>query len=375
MVSVADTGSGIPPAILDKVFNPFFTTKEVGKGSGLGLSLVLGVAQKLGGGVRIETTPGPGTTVKVYLPRASAAAGQRDREPRPAPPPPVTGIGRAATAAFCWSMTIPMSARSPPRCSPKPAIEVVEADSGGAALALLDDPDLGVALLIADIVMPGMNGVELAHAVRRRRPEMPVLFVTGYGGTALPANQPTPGELLRKPFRAAELRAKVPGCCGSRQHRPARPSGLRGLAAPESRRAGVQARKRRNAASTISVGDDVAAGEFAVIDVVAERTQPHRDAPAAALDRQHRILPAVADEDRRRVLGSRRQRETGRERDDVAEQTAIDQPERQRIGRAVGKTGDRDMRRGRSCRFGTPRRARGRGMRHPRRNPGGSRPR
>ena len=60
MVSVADTGSGIPPAILDKVFNPFFTTKEVGKGSGLGLSQVLGVAQQLGGGVRIETAPGDG---------------------------------------------------------------------------------------------------------------------------------------------------------------------------------------------------------------------------------------------------------------------------------------------------------------------------
>jgi len=86
---------------------------------------------------------------------------------------------------------------------------VVEAGSGGAALDLLEDPGLGIALMIADIVMPGMNGVELAHAVRRRRPEMPVLFVTGYGGTALPANQPPPGELLRKPFRAAELTAKV----------------------------------------------------------------------------------------------------------------------------------------------------------------------
>ena len=87
--------------------------------------------------------------------------------------------------------------------------DVVEAGSGGAALDLLEDPDLGVELMIADIVMPGMNGVELAHAARRRRPELPVLFVTGFGGTALPANQPPPGELLRKPFRAAELAAKV----------------------------------------------------------------------------------------------------------------------------------------------------------------------
>ena len=99
MVSVADTGCGIPPAILDKVFNPFFTTKEVGKGSGLGLSLVLGVAQQLGGGVRHRNAPGAGTTVKVYLPRADVgesasparaaqqgapvAAGARARRRRP----------------------------------------------------------------------------------------------------------------------------------------------------------------------------------------------------------------------------------------------------------------------------------------------------
>ena len=70
-------------------------------------------------------------------------------------------------------------------------------------------PISGIELMIADIAMPGMNGIELAHAARRRRPDLPVLFVTGFGGAALPANQPPPGELLRKPFRAAELVAIV----------------------------------------------------------------------------------------------------------------------------------------------------------------------
>ena len=79
MVSVADTGTGIPPAILDKVFDPFFTTKEVGKGSGLGLSQVLGVAQQLGGGVRIDTRPNRGTTVSVFLPRVRIRAAARQR--------------------------------------------------------------------------------------------------------------------------------------------------------------------------------------------------------------------------------------------------------------------------------------------------------
>jgi DNA-binding response OmpR family regulator len=96
---------------------------------------------------------------------------------------------------------------------------VVEAGSGGAALDLLEDPDLGVELMIADIVMPGMNGVELALAARRRRPEMPVLFVTGFGGAALPANRPPPGELLRKPFRAADLTTKVSAMLGRAQQR------------------------------------------------------------------------------------------------------------------------------------------------------------
>ena len=101
--------------------------------------------------------------------------------------------------------------------------DVVEAGSGGAALDLLEDPDLGVELMIADIVMPGMNGVELAHAARRRRPEMPVLFVTGFGGAALPANRPPPGELLRKPFRAADLRTKVAAMLSERAAPPTRP--------------------------------------------------------------------------------------------------------------------------------------------------------
>ena len=207
-VSVADAGSGIPPAILDKVFNPFFTTKEVGKGSGLGLSQVLGVAQQLGGGVRIETQAGIGTTVTVYLPRAGAQEVHR-RDARPASPAAGNGRLSGGEGRVLLVDDDPDVRAVAAAMLAEAGYDVVEADSGGAALDLLDDPDLGVALMIADVVMPGMNGVELAHAVRRRCPEMPVLFVTGFGGAALPANQKMPGELLRKPFRAAELRAKV----------------------------------------------------------------------------------------------------------------------------------------------------------------------
>ncbi len=206
-VSVADTGCGIAPAILDKVFDPFFTTKEVGKGSGLGLSLVLGVAQQLGGGVCIETQPGAGTTVKVYLPRARAA--RPDRWPGARQARQAGESGRGDGGRVLLVDDDPDVRAVAAAILAEAGYDVVEAGSGGAALDLLEDPELGVELMIADIVMPGMNGVELAHAARRRRPEMPVLFVTGFGGAALPANRPPPGELLRKPFRAADLTAKV----------------------------------------------------------------------------------------------------------------------------------------------------------------------
>jgi PAS domain S-box-containing protein len=209
MVSVADTGSGIPPEIIDKVFNPFFTTKEVGKGSGLGLSLVLGVAQQLGGGVRIETQPGAGTTVKVYLPRVRTGDAHRHLSREDGPVETAgEGEGRESSRVLLVDDDADVRAVAAAILA-EAGYDVIEAGSGGAALDLLEDPKLGIALLVADIVMPGMNGVELAQAVRRRHPEMPILFITGYGGAALPAHRPPPGELLRKPFRAADLTAKV----------------------------------------------------------------------------------------------------------------------------------------------------------------------
>ena len=209
MISVTDTGCGIPMSILDKVFNPFFTTKEVGKGSGLGLSLVLGVAQQLGGGVEIETAPGAGTTVKVYLPRAHVGEARRRPGRQRGEPAGAKGSGHGDGGRILLVDDDPDVRAVAAAMLAEAGYDVVEAGSGGAALDLLEDPDLGVELMIADIVMPGMNGIELAHAARRRRPELPVLFVTGFGGNALPADQPPPGELLRKPFRAAELVAIV----------------------------------------------------------------------------------------------------------------------------------------------------------------------
>ena len=207
MVSVADTGSGIPEGILDKVFDPFFTTKDVGKGSGLGLSQVLGVAQQLGGGVRIETRPGAGTTVQVYLPRAQRI--EPARRPRRATPNAELAGAEAGGGRILLvdddsdvrAVTAAMLAEL--------GHDVIEAGSGGAALDCLEREGRRIELMIADVAMPGMGGVELAHAARLGRPDLPILFITGFGGAALPPDEPGLGELLRKPFRTADLAAKV----------------------------------------------------------------------------------------------------------------------------------------------------------------------
>ncbi len=205
VLSVGDTGTGIAPEILDKVFDPFFTTKEVGKGSGLGLSQVLGVAQQLGGGVRIETALGAGTTVKVYLKRVQQADA--------APVAKETGR-RAGIAGGGGRRILLVDDDEDVRAVAAAMLDeagydVVEAASGGAALARLEREERPIELLIADIAMPGMSGIELARVAKLMRPDLPILFITGFGGTAWPADQPSPGELLRKPFRTAELAAKI----------------------------------------------------------------------------------------------------------------------------------------------------------------------
>jgi PAS domain S-box-containing protein len=205
-ISVTDTGAGIVPDILDKVFDPFFTTKEVGRGSGLGLSQVLGVAQQLGGGVRIETEPGMGTVVTVFLPRADAVAddaaprGRIGRRRRGNALHPVSGILLVDDDPDVRAVVAAMLREA--------GHTVIEAGSGGAALERLVDRAASIDLLIADLAMPGMNGFELARAARQERPDLPVLFVTGFADMAK-AEDGHRETILQKPFRAEELTAKV----------------------------------------------------------------------------------------------------------------------------------------------------------------------
>ena len=204
-VAVADTGAGISEDIRDKVFDPFFTTKEIGRGSGLGLSQVLGVAQQLGGGVRVDSEAGRGTIVTVFLPRATSVA-----------PEAVTphAMGRRRQTRERSLAGILLVDDDPEVRAVAAAMlreaghTVIEAGSGGAALERLDEDAASIDLLIADLVMPGMNGFELARAAREDRPNLPVLFITGFADIAR-SEEAAHETVLQKPFRAEELTAKI----------------------------------------------------------------------------------------------------------------------------------------------------------------------
>jgi PAS domain S-box-containing protein len=188
---VTDTGSGIAPDVLEKVFDPFFTTKQVNKGSGLGLSQVHGFAHQSGGTVTIESTLGRGTTVTLYLPRghaAAAAAGEVEVE---------SVRGGAVLVVDDNPEVAEVSASMLEQLG----YEVRRVSDAAGALAAVDAHAFD--LVMSDIVMPGMDGVALARAVRARRPDLPVLLVTGYSEAAAEAGAEFP--VMRKPFQLAEL--------------------------------------------------------------------------------------------------------------------------------------------------------------------------
>ena len=211
LVSVTDNGLGIPPDLLGKVFEPFFTTKDTGKGSGLGLSTVYGFVKQSGGHVRLQSDLGAGTTVRIYLPRA-AAPGEA-ATPRaavaPAEPFPRARAGEAILIVedhedvrrFAISALEGLGYR------------VLHATDGRSALRLLDATEApGPHLVFTDVVLPGgMSGLELAAAVSKRYPALPVLFTSGHARSlALPEGAPVPPErVLAKPYTVERLAASV----------------------------------------------------------------------------------------------------------------------------------------------------------------------
>ncbi len=205
LVAVTDTGEGMPRNTLARVFEPFFTTKEVGKGTGLGLSMVYGFTKQSGGHVKVYSEPGEGTTVKLYLPRLMSAA--EGAEPGPAVEADRAHAGHsvlvveddADVRAYTVSILRELGYR------------VMEAHDGASALRLLERRGETVALLFTDVVMPGMSGGELAAKAREIRPDLKVLFTSGYTRNAIVhGGRLDPGvEMISKPFTYQALARKV----------------------------------------------------------------------------------------------------------------------------------------------------------------------
>jgi signal transduction histidine kinase/CheY-like chemotaxis protein/integral membrane sensor domain MASE1 len=191
-----DTGTGMSPETLARAFEPYFTTKEVGAGSGLGLSQVYGFANQSGGTATIDSEPGVGTTVTLSLPRATgrpAAAAVPTAVSREAAPHKILVVEDEAEIAELTGSILRELGH-----------DTVHARDGTSALAMVrDDPAIG--LVISDIVMPGAtNGLELARALRVERPTLPVLLVTGYSQYG-PEVAGEAFELLEKPYRRETL--------------------------------------------------------------------------------------------------------------------------------------------------------------------------
>lgn len=212
-IRVTDTGSGIAPEHLDRVFEPFFTTKDVGKGTGLGLSQIFAFARQSGGDVAIASTVGTGTTVSIYLPRSTEAAEQASGHvaPRVRHAEPAARGGQGA--AILVVEDDPRVSRSTVAALEELGYRPYPCASGKEALAILKrEPNL--ALVVTDVMMPEMTGTELAAEVRRRRPDMRILFVTGYVGEAGDAGDLAGHAVLRKPFTVAALATSVEAALG-----------------------------------------------------------------------------------------------------------------------------------------------------------------
>lgn len=203
MLSFSDTGHGIDKQLLPKIFEPFFTTKESGKGTGLGLATVYGIVKQSGGNIWVYSEPGIGTTFKIYFPRVDLKE--------------ALTAAVVKTAAKGGSETIllvedDVDIRELVAAMLKAAgYKVVKANSPLAALEAARTSTANIDLLLADIIMPEMSGVELCERVRVSRPEIKRLYMTGYPGAELSSRGLLESDavILEKPFDEDDLLASV----------------------------------------------------------------------------------------------------------------------------------------------------------------------
>lgn len=207
LIEVEDNGCGIPADNLNKIFEPFFTTKEVGQGTGLGLATVYGIVKQTGGFVFVESEVGQGTTFLLLLKahEGEGAASEQEQKPADADAQDLTGKGTILIVED--EDPVRMFAR---RALENKGYNVMEADSGEAALEILKEIDTRLDLLITDVVMPNMDGPALVTEARKDRPDLPVIFISGYAEDMVRKDlEAEEFQFLPKPFTLKALAETV----------------------------------------------------------------------------------------------------------------------------------------------------------------------
>jgi PAS domain S-box-containing protein len=201
-IAVTDTGTGMAPEVLTHVFEPYFTTKGRGKGTGLGLATVFGFVKQSGGHVKVTSEVGAGTTVELWLPRLADKPAAAEK---PADPPPAGGGGETILAVEDDPEVLAAVEGNLRRLG----YQVLTAGDGRRALALLEENR--VDLVFSDVVMPGgIGGAELARRIGERWPGVKVLLASGFpGGATNGGDAPAVGWFIQKPYRAADLARKL----------------------------------------------------------------------------------------------------------------------------------------------------------------------
>ncbi|MGD9868033.1 MAG: cell cycle histidine kinase CckA [Hyphomicrobiales bacterium] len=207
MIEVADTGTGIPADVMEKIFEPFFSTKEVGKGTGLGLSTVYGIVKQTGGFIFPESEVGKGTAFRIYLPRHMATAEELEPErKKPEKRKDLTGTGTVLLVEDEEAVRTFAA-----RALASRGYKVLEAGTGAEALEVMEDHGGEVDLIVSDVVMPEMDGPTLLKELRKTNPDLKIIFISGYAEDAFKKNLQEKEQFafLPKPFSLKQLAEAV----------------------------------------------------------------------------------------------------------------------------------------------------------------------
>lgn len=207
-ITIKDTGCGIPADVMERIFEPFFTTKEIGSGTGLGLSTVYGIVRQTGGYIEVNSVIGEGTEFIILLPRYVATEKEKAQEAQAKESVPEQ---KDLTGSACILLVEDEDAvrAFSARALANKGYDVIEANSGETALELLEKHEGALDLMVTDVIMPGIDGPELARQVLQDRPDLPIVFVSGFTEDRFKQEFGDNASFLPKPFTLQQLAEKI----------------------------------------------------------------------------------------------------------------------------------------------------------------------